>query len=251
MIELKSVSKNYGDLTVVNNISLEIMENAVTSFIGPNGAGKSTLLGIISRLITKDAGEVIIDGKELQHWHTNELAQTLAILKQNNVINIRLKVRELVSFGRFPYSKGKLTEADEHAIDQAMKYMELESISDKYLDELSGGQCQRAYIAMVIAQDTKYIILDEPLNNLDMKHAVQMMQALRSLAKEMGKTILIVLHDINFASSYSDQIVVLKNGILTYQGGVSEIINSAILEETYELPVRVETVEGKRICIYY
>src|SRR5690606_2693720 len=137
-------------------------------------------------------------------------AKKVSILKQSNQINLRLTVRELVSFGRFPYSQGRLTEEDWVCVDEAIRYMELEELQHEYLDELSGGQRQRAFIAMVIAQDTDYILLDEPLNNLDMKHAVQIMKTLRKLVDERGKTVVLVIHDINFASVYSDYIVALK-----------------------------------------
>src|SRR5699024_9319956 len=130
----------------------------------------------------------------------NDLAKKISILKQANSINLKLTVRELVSFGRFPYSQGRLTKKDWEKVDEAIDYMELRDMQHKYLDQLSGGQRQRAHIAMVIAQDTEYILLDEPLNNLDMRHAVQIMKTLRRLVDELGKTILIVIHDINFAS---------------------------------------------------
>ena len=189
-----------------------IEKGKITSFIGPNGAGKSTVLSMISRLITKDSGEVLIDGKDMSSFKSNELAKKIAILKQSNSINIRLTIRELVAFGRFPYSQGKLTKEDWRFVDEAIEYMELTEMQHKYLDQLSGGQQQRAYIAMVIAQDTEYILLDEPLNNLDMKHSVQIMKVLRRLTEELGKTVVIVIHDINFASCYSDNIVALKDG---------------------------------------
>src|SRR5699024_10127081 len=125
-------------------------------------------------------------------------------------MGVKLTVRELISFGRFPYSEGRLKRFDWQKVDEAISYMELEELEDKYIDELSGGQRQRAYIAMVLAQDTEYILLDEPLNNLDMRHSVQILKTLRRLVDELGKTIVIVIHDINFASCYSDEIVALK-----------------------------------------
>src|SRR6185437_12576181 len=155
----------------------------------------------------------------------------VSILKQSNYMNVRLTVRELVSFGRFPYSKGRLTNEDEDMVNQAIDYMNLWELEDSLLDELSGGQKQRAFIAMVIAQDTDYILLDEPLNNLDMKHSVQIMKILRKLVDDLGKTVVIVLHDINFASVYSDRIVALKNGKLVKNGPTHEIINSDALRE--------------------
>ena len=171
---------------------------------------------MMSRLSVPDEGEVFIDGKSIKEWDKQELSKTLAILKQENNTNIRLTVYELVSFGRFPHSQGKLTVEDIRYIDEAIEYMNLEEFKDKYLDELSGGQRQRAYIAMVIAQNTKYILLDEPLNNLDMKNAVQMMRTFEKMVKDLNKTIIIVMHDINFTSVYSDYILAMKNGRLEH-----------------------------------
>ena len=150
MIEVRNLSKQYNDKTVVNDVSLQIKKGKITSFIGPNGAGKSTALSMITRLMKRDKGEVFIEGKELESWDKKELSKKIAILKQSNNINIRLTIKELVSFGRFPYCDGKLTPEDVKYVDEAIEYMRLTDIQDKYLDELSGGQRQRAYIAMVI-----------------------------------------------------------------------------------------------------
>ncbi len=170
---------------------------------------------MVSRLLDADTGEVFLDQTDVKKMKSDEFAKRVAILKQTNHLNIRLTVRELVSFGRYPYSKGRLNAEDEKIVDRALEYMNLTDMQDKFLDELSGGQKQRAFISMVIAQDTEYILLDEPLNNLDMKHSVQIMKILRKLVDELGKTVVIVLHDINFASVYSDRIVALKDGRLS------------------------------------
>ena len=176
MILVKNILKKYDNKKVVNDVSVNIEKGKITSFIGPNGAGKSTLLSIITRLMKRDLGEVYIEGKEISQWDKKELSKKIAILKQSNNLNMRLTIRELVSFGRFPYCEGRLTEEDEKFVDDAIEYMNLVDIQNKYLDELSGGQRQRAFIAMVIAQGTEYIFLDEPLNNLDMKNASSMMK---------------------------------------------------------------------------
>ncbi|WP_102347892.1 iron ABC transporter ATP-binding protein [Bacillus sp. Marseille-P3661] len=251
MVEVKEISKKYGNKAVVDNVSLKIKKGKITSFIGPNGAGKSTVLSMVSRLLKKDAGEIIIEGEELSRWKSTELAKKVAILKQSNNINIRLTVRELVSFGRFPYSQGRLTKADWKHVDEAIDYMELGDMQDKYLDQLSGGQKQRAYIAMVIAQDTEYILLDEPLNNLDMKHSVQIMKVLRRLVDELGKTVVIVIHDINFASCYSDYIVALKDGKVIREGSTDEIINEKVLKEIYDMDMQIKDINCNKICVYF
>ncbi|MED4878200.1 ABC transporter ATP-binding protein [Anoxybacillus geothermalis] len=251
MVEVKQVLKRYGGKTVIDRVSLSVPRRKLTSLIGPNGAGKSTLLSMMSRLIPKDGGEIWIEGKEIARYRTEELAKKISILKQSNHIAARLTVNELVSFGRFPYSRGRLTRQDRDYVREAIRYMELEPLQDRYMDELSGGQRQRAYIAMVLAQDTDYIFLDEPLNNLDMKHAVQMMKVLRKLVDELGKTIVMVMHDINFASCYSDYMVALKDGAVVCEGDVSSIMSDEVLRGIYDLDVRVQTIENRRICVYF
>lgn len=251
MIEVKNISKKYGNKKVIEDINLKIEKGKITSFIGPNGAGKSTLLSVISRLITKDGGQVVIEGKEVGEWNNNDLAKKISILKQANNINIRLTIKELVSFGRFPYSGGNLTKEDMKFVESAIEYMKLKDIENKYLDELSGGQKQRAYIAMVIAQDTEYILLDEPLNNLDMKHSVEIMKILRNLVDELNKTVILVIHDINFAAFYSDYIVALKDGRVEKEGTIKEIINKEVLESIYEMDFNIENINGKDVCIYF
>ena len=251
MIQIKGLSKSFGKKPVVENVSLTIEPKKITSLIGPNGAGKSTLLSMVSRLLNADTGEVLLDQTDVKKMKSNEFAKRVAILKQANHINVRLTVRELVSFGRYPYSKGRLNAEDEKIVDQAIEYMNLGDMQDKFLDELSGGQKQRAFISMVIAQDTEYILLDEPLNNLDMKHSVQIMKILRQLVDELGKTVVIVLHDINFASVYSDRIVALKDGRLVKDGPTNEIITSESLREVYDMHIPVQEQDGCRICVYF
>ncbi len=251
MIEVRDIVKKYGDNPVVDNVSLNIEKGKITSFIGPNGAGKSTLLSMISRIMKKDEGKVIIDGMELEKWDTKELAKKIAILKQSNNINVRLTIKEIVSFGRYPHCEGRLTKEDTKYVDEAIEYMRLKDIEDRYLDELSGGQRQRAYIAMVIAQNTEYVLLDEPLNNLDMKHSVQMMKVLRGLVDDLGKTVVIVMHDINFASVYSDKIVILKDGKIVKDDITDAIISKDVLEDVYEIDFHIKNINGNNICVYF
>ncbi|MGE7778503.1 ABC transporter ATP-binding protein [Peribacillus sp. NPDC097264] len=251
MVEVKKLFKRYNNKTVVEDVSLKIQKGKITSFIGPNGAGKSTVLSMISRLIAKDSGDVLIDGKDMNSFKSNELAKKIAILKQANHINIRLTIRELVAFGRFPYSQGKLTKEDWIYVDEAIEYMELADMQDKFLDQLSGGQQQRAFIAMVIAQNTEYVLLDEPLNNLDMKHSVQIMKVLRRLTDELGKTVIIVIHDINFASCYSDYIVALKDGKVVHNGPTEQVINSNVLKEIYDMDIEIQNINDNKICVYF
>ena len=250
-IEIKHICKSYGEKKVVDDVSLVIPTGKITSFIGPNGAGKSTVLGIISRLLTADNGEVYLNHLPLKEQKNTDIARKMAILKQSNHVNLRITVEELVAFGRFPYSKGNLTEIDRTFIDNAIKYMNLNDIREQYIENLSGGQRQRAYIAMTLAQDTDYILLDEPLNNLDMKHSVQIMKILRNLVDEKGKTIIIVIHDINFVASYSDYIVALKDGKMIRHGNTEEIMKNEVLKDIYGMEIPIYKIENRKFCLYY
>ena len=250
-IEIRNITKSYGSKKVLDNVSVTIPTGKITSFIGPNGAGKSTVLSIMSRLLNADSGEIYLNGELLNRKKSSDIAKQLAILKQTNNINLRLTIEDLVSFGRFPYSKGNLTQTDRTFIDNAIAYMNLDDIRHQYIDNLSGGQRQRAYIAMTLAQDTDYILLDEPLNNLDMKHSVQIMQVLRKLATELNKTVVIVIHDINFASCYSDYIVAMKNGKLVQQGEVNYIMQSTVLQDIYDMTIPIQDIDDHKIAVYF
>lgn len=251
MIQAIQVSKRYGTKTAVDNVTVDIKKNRITSLIGPNGAGKSTLLAMMSRLAPMDNGDVLVEGRSVKEWDSTELAREIAILKQSNHINLRLTVRDLVGFGRFPYSQGRLTRADLEHVDRAIEYMNLGDLQHKFLDELSGGERQRAFIAMVVAQDTKYVLLDEPLNNLDMKHSVQMMKVLRRLVDELNKTVVLVLHDINFASSYSDDIVAMRDGRVVAHGPVGDIIRQDVLHDVYEMEFNIHEFDRCKVCLYF
>lgn len=251
MIEIKDVTKRYGGTTVVDGVSLTIAPGGVTSIIGANGAGKSTLLSVISRLLPPDSGTVVVDGMDVATTPGDRLARRLAVLRQDNHLPVRLTVRELVAFGRFPHSGGRLTPADHALVDEAIGYFELDDLADRQLDELSGGQRQRAHVAMVLCQDTDYVLLDEPLNNLDMRHSVQMMRRLRRMADDYGKTVVMVVHDINFASCHSDTIVAMKHGSVIAQGTVAEMMTPRVLDEVYDLDIDVHDIDGRRIGVYY
>ena len=243
--------KNYDGKTVVNSVSFEIPKGKVLSLIGPNGAGKSTVMGMISRLIAKDSGIINFEDKDLSKWNSKELAKKLSILTQHNNIQMKLTVRELVAFGRFPYSGNHLTVEDNEMIDKAIAYMELQEFEDRFIDELSGGQRQRAYIAMVIAQDTEYVLLDEPTNNLDIYHASNMMRTVRRLCDELGKTVILVLHEINYASFYSDYVCALVDGKIAKFGTVDEVINKDVLSEIYKVDFEIIHIDSKPLSVYY
>ena len=215
---VEELIKTYDGKPVVDSVSFSLPKGKVTSLIGPNGAGKSTVMGMISRLIARDGGLVEFEGQDIGKWKSKELSKRLAILTQSNHIQMKLTVEELVAFGRFPYS---------------------------------GGQRQRAYIAMVIAQDTEYILFDEPTNNLDIYHATNLMKTVRKLCDELGKTIVLVLHEINYAAFYSDYICAFVDGKIAKFGTVEEVMTKEALTEIYKVDFEIMKIAGKPLSIYY
>ena len=250
MIRVENLTKNYGQGVQIGPVNVEI-SSGLTALVGPNGAGKSTLLTMIGRLLEADSGTVTIDGRDIASMPSREVSTMLAILRQDNHFVTRLTVRQLVAFGRFPYSRGRLTVKDERIVSEAIDFVNLTPLENRFLDELSGGQRQRAYVAMVLAQDTEYLLLDEPLNNLDMQHSVQMMKQLRRASEELGRTVVIVVHDINFAAHYADHIIAMNDGKVTVQGSPTEIVCGETLSRVFKTDVDV--VDGPRgpLAVYF
>ncbi|MBO0903728.1 ABC transporter ATP-binding protein [Jiella sonneratiae] len=250
MIEAAALTKFYGETRVVDRASLTLTTPGVTAIIGPNGAGKSTLLSMIARLLPIDEGRAFVDGLDVTRTKGADLARRISVLRQENGLLARLTVRDLIGFGRFPHSRGRLTAADHAKIDEALAFLELGPLAGRYLDELSGGQRQRAFVAMVLAQDTRAILLDEPLNNLDIRHAVSMMRLVRRAADELGKVVVVVLHDINFASAFADRVVAMRDGRIVADGPVEAVVTEAVIEAVFGLPVMVREIEGQRSCLF-
>ncbi|MGO1181900.1 MAG: iron ABC transporter ATP-binding protein [Micrococcaceae bacterium] len=251
MITLENVSRRYSDTVQIGPVDVEIPAGGITALVGPNGAGKSTILTMIGRLQEVDTGSIRVAGLDVTKARSKEVAKTLAILRQENHFVTRLTVRQLVGFGRYPHSHGRLTPECERQIDQALGFLELTELQDRFLDQLSGGQRQRAYVAMVLAQDTDYILLDEPLNNLDMKHSVRMMKQLRRAADELGRTVVVVLHDINFAGRYADRILAMKDGKAVEFGTPEEIMRDEVLSGIFETEVSVRDDAGLPLAVYF
>lgn len=249
MITISNAKKTY-DKVEIGPLNIEIPKAGLTSLIGPNGAGKSTTLLMIGRLLNMDQGQISVANLDVSDSKSEDLAKVLTILRQENHFVTKLTVRQLVGFGRFPYSKGRLTKEDEQIISKYIDFLELSDLENRYLDELSGGQRQRAYVAMVLTQETEYVLLDEPLNNLDVARSVQMMNHLKHAANEFGRTILTVLHDINFAAKYSDRICAMKDGQVAAFGTVDEIMNADVLTNIFE--TKIEVIDGPygAIAIY-
>ena len=251
-INVQGITVQYGSFMVYSNLNVTINKSdGLLSIIGPNGSGKSTLLSCIAGLKKVDKGIITVENKDINNYKPHELAKVLAFLKQFNSFNINITVKDLLALGRYPYSKDDLTKEDYEVIDYYMDCINIRHYRDEYISELSGGQRQRVLIAMMLIQQTPWILLDEPLNNLDMKHSVQIMKMLRRITDELGKTVVIVIHDINFASCYSDEIIALQDGEIAVTGTVNEIMQAATLSKLYDMDFNVQEINDKKICVYY
>ncbi|SLN60903.1 putative siderophore transport system ATP-binding protein YusV [Aquimixticola soesokkakensis] len=253
MISTSGLGHKIDDSVILNDISLDIAKGGITALIGPNGAGKSTLLHLISALMPVQSGTVQIDGRDLGKTPRRDLARSLAILTQSSGITSRLTVRDLVAFGRWPHSHGRLTAADDTAIAQALNLFELDDLAHRYIDELSGGQRQRAQVAMAYAQETDWLLLDEPLNNLDPRHAQTLMSRLFDLSRPGAKmrSVVIVIHEVNYAAAWADRVVAMKDGKLVHQGLTREVLTSERLSALYDTPIRVAEVEGRPFVLHH
>lgn len=250
MITIENARKSYSDEVNIGPLNIDIPKAGLTSLIGPNGAGKSTTLLMIGRLLDMDQGCIKVANMDVKDSKSCDLAKVLTILRQENHFVTRLTVRQLVGFGRFPYSKGRLNCEDEGIISKYIDFLGLTDLENRYLDELSGGQRQRAYVAMVLCQETEYVLLDEPLNNLDVARSVQMMEHLRYAANEFGRTILTVMHDINFAAKYSDRICAMKDGQIAAFGTVDEVMKADVLTDIFDTKIDIIDSEGGPIAIF-
>lgn len=250
MINIDNAKKLYTDEVEIGPLNINIPRAGLTSLIGPNGAGKSTTLLMIGRLLDMDEGQIRVANMDVSGSKSEDLAKKITILRQENHFVTRLTVRQLAGFGRFPYSKGRLTKEDEMIISKYIDFLDLSDLENRYLDELSGGQRQRAYVAMVLCQETEYVLLDEPLNNLDVARSVRMMEHLRHAANEFGRTILTVMHDINFAAKYSDRICAMKDGKIAAFGTVEEVMKPDILTDIFETTIDIINGPHGPIAIY-
>ncbi|MBN3491017.1 ATP-binding cassette domain-containing protein [Acholeplasma equirhinis] len=249
MITFHKVSQKYGDKTILNNIELNIPEGKLTAIVGSNGSGKSTLLKTITRLIPIYEGDILIDGQTVYEKHI-DMAKTISLLRQNHQVALKLKAYDLVSFGRYPYSKGRLKPEDHDMVNRIMDYLEISHLKDRYIDTLSGGEFQRTMLAMILVQDTKYILLDEPLNHLDIHYSLDMMYLLQQFIKDFNKTIVIIMHDLNMAAAYCDYAIGLKKGEVVFQGEIDDLMNEDVLAKIFDYPIQVHSVCDQKVCVY-
>lgn len=251
MIRIEGVSLHIREVEILNDVSLAIPRGGVTALVGPNGAGKSTLLSLVARLRPLQTGIITIDGLPVDATPSRVLARRLAILRQDPGVASRLRVRELVGFGRFPHNRGRATAEDQEVVAEALAAFDLDGLADRFVETLSGGQRQRALVAMAFAQATDYLLLDEPLNNLDMAYARDLMKRLRALADERGRAVVVVLHDLNHAAAWADRIVCMRAGHIAAVGAPAEILTPGMLRRVFGYAMRVETFDGRPFVLHH
>ncbi|PFR35688.1 ABC transporter ATP-binding protein [Bacillus cereus] len=254
-LAVDAVSVGYNEGLIIDGLTVEIPEGKITTIIGPNGCGKSTLLKTASRILKAKQGTVYLDGKAIEKQPTKEIAKKMAILPQTAEVPTGLTVFELVSYGRFPHQKGfgTLKEEDYRYINWALEVTGMKEFANRPAEALSGGQRQRVWIAMALAQGTELLVLDEPTTYLDMAHQLEVLNLLKKLNEEEGRTIVMVIHDLNHASRFSDHMIALKAGKLMKQGTPDEVMTSETLRNVFEIEAQIVPcpVNCKPICLTY
>ena len=249
----KELILGYGEDTVIDSLDIDIPEGEITVFVGGNGCGKSTLLRSMARLLKPKDGEVVLDGEAIAKLSTKEVAKQLAILPQSPVTPEGLTVLQLVKQGRYPYQSWfkQWSNEDEEAVEEALRVTNMADFKERSVDSLSGGQRQRAWIAMTLAQDTDIILLDEPTTYLDMTYQIEILDLLFELNEREGKTIVMVLHDLNLASRYAHHIVALREKGIYAQGKPEEVVTCQFVRDVFEMTCNVMTdpLFGTPMCI--
>ncbi|WP_110112445.1 ABC transporter ATP-binding protein [Bacillus sp. CGMCC 1.16541] len=246
---------SYGDVEIVKELDLNIPNGKITTIIGPNGCGKSTILKTMSRIISPKSGFVYLDGKAIHKASTKEIAQKMAVLPQSPEAPSGLTVKELVSYGRFPHQKGfgRLTNHDREVVQWALEVTGMLEFQERTVDALSGGQRQRVWIAMALAQETDLLLLDEPTTYLDLAHQLEVLELLEKLNKEEGRTIAIVIHDLNHAARFAHHMIALRSGQIMKEGTPEEVMTPSILAKTFNIDAEVvkDPRTNRPVCITY
>jgi iron complex transport system ATP-binding protein len=237
----EALTVGYGDRIIVDGLDLEIPTGVVTTVIGPNGCGKSTLLRSLGRLLKPKSGQVLLDGKAISTLKTKDVARTLGMLPQAPVAPEGLTVADLVARGRHPHQSWirQWSADDEGEVARALALTGVSELADRPVDQLSGGQRQRAWISMALAQGTDILLLDEPTTYLDLAHSVEVLDLVDRMHEELGRTVVMVLHDLNLAIRYSDRLIVMSEGAVVASGTPSEVISEELLSEVFGLEARV------------
>ena len=251
MITVHDLHHHIGSKAILQHINLELAPGGIIALIGPNGAGKSTLLSLIARLTPIQRGQIQVDTLDIATSDSHHIARKLAILQQQTRFMSRLTIEERLTFARYPYHRGRPRSHDRDIIENTLAYFDLGKLRHTYIDALSGGQRQRALVATTFAQDTDYILLDEPLNNLDMHYARNLMANLRQAVDDYGKTIVVVLHDINYAAHYADHVVAMQHGRIRHSGATNSVLTAENISALYDMDVEMLSHDGKRVCLYF
>jgi len=248
-----AVTLAYGDRTVVERLSLDLAPGRITAIVGANGCGKSTLLRALARLIKPRSGAVLLDGTAIASRHTKEIARTLGLLPQSPVAPEGIAVTDLVGRGRHPHQKllARWTAHDYAAVADALDATGIADLADRSVDELSGGQRQRVWIAMALAQETDILLLDEPTTFLDVAHQVEVLDLLTDLNRSRGTTIVMVLHDLNLAARYADQLVAVRDGHVHALGAPTDVITADLVRDVFglESTVIADPLTGKPLVL--
>ncbi|NGY59519.1 ABC transporter ATP-binding protein [Lentzea sp. NEAU-D13] len=240
-LEASSLSVGYGERLVVDTLDLSVLGGTVTAVIGPNGCGKSTLLKALGRLLPARSGAVLLDGKQIERMATRDVARVLGMLPQAPSAPEGLTVADLVARGRHPHQSWyrQWSSEDAAAVDAALEMTGISDLAERTVDELSGGQRQRAWISMALAQGTDLLLLDEPTTYLDLAHQIDVLDLVQELHAVMGRTIVMVLHDLNLAARYADVIVAMRDGRIVAQGTPAEVLTESMLLDVFGLDARV------------
>ncbi|MFY0665004.1 MAG: ABC transporter ATP-binding protein [Natronospirillum sp.] len=249
----RSLTVGYRDTPILQNVDFQVTKGEVTILVGPNGCGKSTLLKALARILTPQSGHVLLDGKDIHRSKTREVAKRLGLLPQGPIAPEGLTVRELVAQGRYPHQSllRQWTAADEQAVMEAMETAQVSAFADRPVDALSGGQRQRCWIAMVLAQQTDLILLDEPTTFLDLKVQVDLMNLLVDLAHRRGRTLVLVLHELNLASAYADRLVMMREGAVVCSGAPEDVFTGDVLKAVFDLDAHVvrDETSQRLLCV--
>ena len=252
MIKAKDLYFSYDkDKSFITKLNVEIEKGKITTILGPNGSGKSTLLSLFAGLNKPNSGDISINGKSIKSLKQKELAREIATVHQQNTVPSDITVKELVAYGRIPHKKyfqGN-TESDDKIIEWAIKRTGLEKLKDKAVMGMSGGERQRAFIAMALAQKSEILFLDEPTTYLDIYHQVEILELVKELNEESKLTVVMVLHDINQAIKYSDNVIVMKSGEVVSSGIANEVINMDLLNSVYKIGGFINEVEKETVFV--
>lgn len=252
---MENLASGYEQVRVFEGLNLTIEEGKVTTIIGPNGCGKSTLLKTIGRILKKQQGTVYLQEQNMQNLSTKDIAKKLAILSQTPVAPGQLKVEELIAYGRYPHRNNvnRLTNKDEEMIEWALTVTNTMEYRNRELAQLSGGQRQRVWLAMALAQETNILLLDEPTTYLDMAHQLEVLDIVKSLNEQHNCTIVMVLHDINHAARYSDNLIAMRKGIIMQTGTPQEILSADVMRKVFNIDARImeDPVTNTPVCYGY